>query len=744
MIKNNILHSIFEEKIKYWLEQNVSFFGIMPREWETLSMQEIQSFLDADFEKYWLDEENRCELFRLMKDGVLLKNESSMINNKWSIEMNIISECIEVYANFEYKDRQFKRLAVVFPAPHKNLSWVINRTQYVPRIVCKRDYSLLNKKDENTVQCNRLWEYNIETEQFNIPKIKGKSIDPFEDLSMKNKLYLESLINEELTKKNFKEALKLVRETHYQSVFNQNYYHIDHFFDMIRNTKLYANPFTSIPLAINAMFMKSAKSNSNNDTSDLVISKSKLFAFESFNTVVYEGQKYDSFSFQDSKLFFDAFKTSTNSKSAGHHRLLLDNIKVKDGMLWLDLDGEYISMFHLYNNPELQKKSISCVSSSLFCYNNDPKRIMMTAKLSAQSVPVVGEYDSFTNRIKARVVFCDYMSFSYADSVIVSESFAKRLDTYQRQYILLDSTEEPETFQHIVDKLLKSDFKLTLEDLQMLFPKTNVLQLKNYTNAVVEKWDKRSDTILKLQVYMELQFMKGDKLTNLHGAKGVSGLILSDNQMPILKNDISEDFKAGPVDIIISGYSALRRGSLGQIFEAWANTSGIDFDFGEDLISSAITKYSKEMKEFSEKSVFEFGEFGESIKPCGIIDIIRLHHHAPTKASRSFLKTNNNRMLKLGEMEKLSLAANGCYNVLTELSLRSTRKHNNPFTKINHLIETGEMPEELDPKLNFAVLLKSMGLEMMVDGESLIPSLDEDLNLLNNNMSILDDEEIIF
>jgi len=189
--------------------------------------------------------------------------------------------------------------------------------------------------------------------------------------------------------------------------------------------------------------------------------------------------------------------------------------------------------------------------------------------------------------------------------------------------------------------------------------------------------------------------------------------------MPRLKYDIG-DFKAGPFDIVISGFSAIRRASMGQIFEAWAKATGVEFAPGEDFIKNAVKKYRKEIADFVSKSIVEF-RGTETIKPCGIIDIIRLHHHATTKISLSYVKPNSGRMLKLGEQEKLNLAANEVFKVLKELSIRSSHKWDDPYRLIYELERYREIPEDLYPSSSFIRLLKSIGVDvtMYKDGRPL-------------------------
>ena len=204
--------------------------------------------------------------------------------------------------------------------------------------------------------------------------------------------------------------------------------------------------------------------------------------------------------------------------------------------------------------------------------------------------------------------------------------------------------------------------------------------------------------------------MLGDKITNLHGAKGTVGRILPDEEMPRLMNKVG-NMDAGPLEVIISGFSVLRRGSLGQIFEAWATASGIEFDESEEFISYAVEKYSEQMKEYSENSVVEYkGE--TNIIPVGLINMIRVHHHAATHLSVSDV-----RKLKLGEMEKLNLVSDSSYNILKELSIRSEQKHVNSHKLIKEMKETRELPESTRLSLSFVNLMKILGYNVKVDGK---------------------------
>lgn len=223
----------------------------------------------------------------------------------------------------------------------------------------------------------------------------------------------------------------------------------------------------------------------------------------------------------------------------------------------------------------------------------------------------------------------------------------------------------------------------------------------NYRNILIQSLSQEW-----VVVDAELPFSVGDKLTNLHGSKGVVSLILEDADMPFTKEEIC-GFPAGPFDIIVSGLSVYRRKSLGQLFEAWAVATGHD---DVDNVLDAVDKYADEMKEFSDKSVVYFdGE--SSIKPIGINAILRLDHDACGKQSHSYIKSNYARMLKFGEMELLNLASRGLFNIMNEIDVRSISKHHNSLAQIQTMQRNGTIVPEAANSLRFFNILRTIGFE---------------------------------
>jgi DNA-directed RNA polymerase beta subunit len=336
--------------------------------------------------------------------------------------------------------------------------------------------------------------------------------------------------------------------------------------------------------------------------------------------------------------------------------------------------------------------------------------------------------DSLTHRITARVGFTDLEGYTSADSIAISESFAKRLTTYDEAILYLDKA------SNVYKLITKKKVKFDLYTLKQIFPERNDAILLSYQNVHISKIDDVDKKYARVFLAWEIPFRLGDKITNLHGAKGTVGFILPDKDMPKLTKKVG-NMKAGPLDIIISGYSTIRRGSLGQIFEAWALASGIDYE-GHDYIAEMMEKYSSQMKTYSKNSIVEYkGE--KKVIPVGINYIMRLYHHASTHISVSSANTAFQKTLKFGEMEKLNLVANDCPNILLELGIRSIKKYIGSHKLVDEMERTRELPDrkDLNISLQFIEILKSMGYEMKIDkiNKPTYDNMDEvDLNNVNS------------
>lgn len=717
---------LFDQELSYWTTTNQKFLGVTPID-ESKDFSEIQAQIDEDCAKFW-NTDKPCKLARNLNNGKLNKDASLQEKNSYRLHLNFRNLCIDVYGKYNGKEKKI----CAIPTPCNDLCWIINKSHYVPRCTAVRDYyTLVGRKDYETV-LGEGWSYSLRTGEFTC-NIKNETykFEPTKEFIFNNKLsprsraLLQSRIDEPLTIDNFEIAMKNLPTFVSDSIFNYKFSRMEYFEDIVLNSQKFAQPTKDILLGVNKIIGSNAKQYSSSGEKYegcLIRSESKIFALENFRTCIniYHNEKNTEkgkkkndykppFTYSDCNGFFDSFKTVT-SKTAGRQRMLLDNVVLKEGMLWvIEKDGTMHNMYEYLDMPQI--KRLSCLSEAPFCNNDQPKRIMMNAKMTAQAVTLKNESDPYTHRIMARVGFTDIEGYTFADSIVISESFAEKLRTYSEDILYLSKSSN--LYNLITDK----DVTFNLETLKQIYPNKNEAILDGYENFQVDHIDDVDKLYARVFVKWEIPFRLGDKITNLHGAKGTVGLILPDDKMPRLTKKVGH-MEPGPLEIIISGFSTIRRVSLGQIFEAWANASDIDISNGEDFIAKVIEKYPKQMKKYSENSIVEF-EGETNIIPVGEINIMRLYHHASTKVSCSSADFAYKRTLRFGEQEKLNMVANDCPHILKELGIRSVTKYIGSHKMINDMETLRELPANPRLALTFAELMKSIGYLIKVNRKNL-------------------------
>ena len=725
---------LFKEEQKYWKKKNIDLLGLNPID-EKNKFVEIQKSIDKSCEKYW-NVDKPCELAVLLNDGTLDHDAKLKVKNSYRLQLNPLNMCVDVFAMYKVHDEEKEFKVCSLPTPDKNLTWIINRIHYTPRITAAVDHrTIVSKHHSQPLIIGEEWTYNLDDKTFRCSRRKNPfepTLDVIfdEHLSERSRALLTATLGKKLTKENFVEALENLPEFKYNSIFNYKFSRFEYFEDLVLNSKRYATPTKNIMLGVNTTFVSQAKQYTTSGEKldgQLILSTSPIFSLENFRTVVNIYRSENSFTptfyYEDSIGFFDSFKTAT-SKSAGRQRLVLDNISIKNGMLWIrEKDGSEHNMFEYIGKP--QDSRISCLSYSPFCHNNQSKRIMMTAKLSSQAVPLKGEKDEITHRIPARVIFADIEGYTSADSIVISKSFAKKLTTYQDDIIYV--TKNDNIYKVCKKCMDEKGGNLSMDELKLLYPTKSNAILDNFDKARITDIDELEDNKnVRLFISYEIPFGLGDKISNLHGAKGTVGYILPDEEMPQLTKEVGI-MEPGPLDIVISGFSTIRRGSLGQLFEAWANASGITYDEGEDFIATMVDKYGNQMKKFSQNSIIEYNG-KKSVRPIGIIDMIRVYHHASVHISESSVNSSFNKMLKLGEMEKLNLLSSDSTHILEELAIRSMQKYASPHRLIAEMQETRKLPENPRLRLRFAQLMKAIGYDIKLDRNSLVQS---DMTVIN-------------
>lgn len=774
------IQELYDKELAYWTQENQNYFGVSPIHeddaWET-----IQQKINDDCEKFW-NSKDKCVLARALAESSKFNKDYHLQKpNSYKLVLNFQNMCVDILAS--YVGFNAPRKVATIPTPCDDLSWIMNKSHYVLRAKATKHGSFFVKRDRNDMEIviGEGWTYNTRTQEFECtsPYPFDTSVDYIFNnrLSTRSKYILENSLRPQqrpLTVNNFKDALSRLPSFTPESIFNYTFTRFDEFTQAVEECKKQAHPIHTpeYVLPINLVFQQKQHIFDSKGTrfdGCLVRSESPLFALENFRTCtnIYdhidkskkkegfetrptverlqskkerrkENQRKHkpAFTYDDANGFFDCFKTVT-SKEAGRQRLLLDNIIVHDGMLWvIDENGKEHNMYEYMTTP--QDVSLSCISESLFCNNDKPKRIMMTGKMNAQSVPLAEEVDHFTHRIKARVGFTDLEGFTSADSIVISESFAKRLITHETHILHLNRKSKIFT---ALNKFYLKNKNVDVETMSTLvFPSKNKAILLGRKNVKVDRVDDVDVNNVRVFLSWDVPFRLGDKITNLHGAKGTVGLILPDSKMPKLLNKVG-NMEPGPLEVVISGFSTMRRGSLGQIFEAWALASGIEFKHGEDFISKATEKYGEQMKEYSKNSVVRYNGI-KNVIPVGINYIMRLYHHATTKVCLSEAKFGYTRNLRFGEMEKYNLVANDCPNILRELGIRSITKYVGSHGLVTQMETTRELPKQTKMTLQFIEILKSIGYSLTIEGDdnyqvqlSSVDKQHEDCQLNNQTIS---------
>lgn len=742
-----------------WSKNNSELFGVSAVSSDTPFV--VDESLAKDIKSYWL--EGTCKL----KERILSKNlrcQDNLVRDSWAFKYNSISHLVALDAKFIFeamgkrvsaavvaeavkalneaseeefaaaiRDMKFTHNDNDFLIVEETIAYIplvtlngykIHNSEYVLRTQAYRNRFAL-KKIDGVVSQNG-WKYDASKHEWN----DGKS--HFSEIHENYYPFLNAILGEQVTEDNIEEALDKMPEYNPNSILYFNFSHFDEVENTVLNYNRIINPKQG-KLINYASLLNAPKKYTSNKLRDvctnLVAVKNNISALEKSRWVIFapSGEYSASFNFEDADRVFDPYKVTTNGL-AGRIRVLLDNIYVEDGLLKITYGGKTYNHYDMVFGrlpKEIDPKygtNLSCISRSCYNYLNDAKRIMLCAKLRGQSVPVKGQIDNFTNEVPARVVFGDWAGFSFGDSYIISESFAKKLEREAHKSIEAPKADlsSIEVGDEITTEFLSSIEKVDkFSNLRDIF--------------VTKKTNSGFDFVGRAPIGI------GDKITNMHGSKGVVSVILPDDMMPRLMNDLSDNMPAGPVDVIIPGVSVFRRKSTGQMFEAVTRALGI----GEMPIKELMEKHGDEIKKFDEGSVFQF--MGEKFSaPCGINHIIRLDHDSADKQSFSYLKTNYNFNLRFGEMELLNLASRGAYSILNELDIRSLNKHTDSYTKVANLQRTGIAPHEPMNSPHFKNFMRYLGWDFNdfapITNEDVDERWNELIDLISNDELDIFDE----
>lgn len=757
------VNELYSVQSRIWNEKNERLFGLSINQTDNPFM--IEQTLEENLEDYWLD--GTCLLKEKLLDGKTIRDKDHMINDTWDLEYNSISGLIGLSAKFIFNANSEKRVnksTIVAAVKQINeidreerenlinsgeveiegISYVVDkiRIAYLP-LVLPLGYKLKNSECSLRTKVVR--------NDFLLRKIGGvvkqkkwvykdgkfeDGVNHFKDVHESNYPLLNALLHEQVTEENFTKALDLMPEYDSSSVVYFSFKWFDEVEYKVLSARKSVNPKQGGSINYVSVINSKNKYSKKPDKdlqSNLVLVHSKIKALEVSRSVIYAppSNYLGPFNFHDGERLFDAFKVPTNN-TAGRNRILLDNVYVEDDMLKVDFNGKTYNQYDIIfgNVPEEYNEefttNLSSLSRSPYNYLNDAKRIMFCAKLRGQAVRVKGQIDDLTHEVPARVVFADWRGFSFGDSFVISESFAKKLE---RNVTKKFEMKKAELKEYEVGQ------ELTIDDLVAIDQKNRFSSWRDIRVTAIGDGS--------IEVTARAPFGVGDKITNMHGSKGIVSVILPDHLMPCLDNDLSENMPAGPVDIIVPGISVFRRKSTGQMFEASTRALGI----GELTLEKLDKLHHNELLEFDKNSKFTFVNKKFSA-PCGINHFIRLDHDATTKQSFAYIKSNYNYNLHVAEMELLNLAARGYYNILNELDIRSLNKHSNATRKIYNMQKNGTLETETTNSPFLYDYMRYLGWDLHISNNLTNEEIDarwiDLLNMVSNNtdIEIVDNVEI--
>lgn len=693
--------------INQWKERNENFFGV-PCVPINSDYNYIMNKI-PEFEAKW-NSSKKSDWPEIRK---LIQDRYGEVKLSFSIKFNFISYSVFMSTGLVEKN------IFTIPVVYENGNWMIGKTLQAPRGVATRNRTTMTKIDNKVVYPSH-WIFDCDTREFRQFSIKktnpltGKkeiiyfpetldatpnSITEFPE----NLTYIKAFCpdfrkNENIEK--FKDHLCSLPNTKYTSVLNYTWSDYTFFFDKIREAIELHNPNSNVTISLNKIISLNGRKNNK------LINDEDIGSFLTLNTesnshfsitnirscILNTNAEMRQFQFTDCMSFFDAYKVSTN-KNAGILRLLLDDVTIKDGMLWKEINGKMYNQFEVYkmvyvDKIKLGSPCLSSFSQSDFNEKDGPKRIMMTGKAYSQSIPIVGEEESFHHSIKARVLFSDFFGYTIGDGIVISESFAKKLETKGNEFIIVPKNMKP-LIEEYYDFDTNTPIKpMTLDDFVQIKEKSS-LKYQRYENIHILRAELINGKY-SIDVIYSISTQPGDKLTTLHGSKGVVSLILPDHMMPTLKEDYG-DMKAGPFEIIISSYGILDRKNLGQVYEANHNCN-------------AGGKNSENKVEFRGATYN---------KAFGMLKILRLCHTNITHESFSRVNGKYFEQINLGEMELNALAIQDNEEMMIEMSRRSNRNSGRPEDYIY-----GNVEAKIDDTNMFLNIFKCLGYNFeLIDDE---------------------------
>lgn len=300
-------------------------------------------------------------------------------------------------------------------------------------------------------------------------------------------------------------------------------------------------------------------------------------------------------------------------------------------------------------------------------YHDDPSRAMMAVGHLKQACPIVGGEDPLPlddasdnawNKIKGskmgctlNTVYIPYKENTFEDAVVISESAAEKMTTIQSN-----------TYRVKGDTEIK-DYRVG----QSVSRKSNIGGTSIKYNGKIKSIQKiEGEDAYSVEVESEFKMGVGDKLAGRHGNKSVVSKVLPDNEMPIIKNEVTGKFERA--DLIMSPLSVNGRKNLGQILEC-------NYSSGKGKNINATSQVSVD---------------GTIVNAtCGNQYIMRLNHIAEKKLQSytdELSSSGTRESARLGEMESILLSTSP--DRLKVLDYLRHQESNDSHQRLNMLLKS--------------------------------------------------------
>ncbi|PNR87490.1 hypothetical protein HWHPT5561_09405 [Petrotoga sp. HWH.PT.55.6.1] len=348
-----------------------------------------------------------------------------------------------------------------------------------------------------------------------------------------------------------------------------------------------------------------------------------------------------------------------------------------------------------------------------FILHSDGARILMGSKNLKQAITLDKAEEPFlkTGKEKGKVginAFVGYglfEGFNFEDGIVVSESFAKKMQTTVLEEDKFNVEVEAVKFPKMVGDSwiydqtkiiwkIKENQSVSYGDVLFEVKSPKYKNNKKYTyqgkyQAIVksiphtperpfENYSLSGEPQTEVEIRVEYQVFKpleiGDKIMGRHGNKGTITLILSDEEMP--KATVKD--KKIPLDVMLSPLGVVSRMNLGQLYETHSTMAQKfsdfeDFKNGVSPFENGYNKKDKVLESLKKIGADDYGRFRVSYKDknwyltVGFQYLVRLDHcvrdkiHFVHKASEGHINKqplkgrSNNGGQKIGEMEFWSL-----------------------------------------------------------------------------------------